>query len=208
MPDLDALILPALYVLTAVLVVAVVVTQAGAFPYYVRTYWVATIVVFGIPVVAYAIGSYQLMVLLHVIGALFFVGAHSASVYVAFALPGETDAKKAEALLLLSAGALDWLHASLAFLLATGVAAAFAGGWWGEPWLWLSLDLLLAITAYMYRASAPAYTPARHALLDEGGPGWDDATRNLVDRGRAVRLMVTGSAALVAITALMIVKPG
>jgi hypothetical protein len=67
----------------------------------------------------------------------------------------------------------------------------------------------LAITAYMYRAaSAPRYTPARHALIDEGGPGWDDATRALVDRGRALRLMVTGMAALVAIIALMVLKPG
>jgi len=209
MPEPGDLILPALYVVTGALAIAVAITQADAIPHYLTTYWKASLVVLGVPLAAFALGNYQLIVLLHVLGALFFVGAHAASVYVAFALPDETDPKKAEALLLLSGGALDWMHASLAFLLATGVAAGFAGGWWGEPWLWLSLDVLLAITAYMYVAgSSPAYRAARRALLDEDGPGWDEATRKLVDRGRALRLMGTGVAALVAITALMVLKPG
>jgi len=209
MPDPGALVLPALYVLTAALIVAVAITQAGAIPYYAVTYPLPTVLVLGIPLAAWALGNYPLIVLLHVLGAVLFVGAHGASVYVAFQLPSETDPKKAEALLLLSATALDWLHASLAFMVATGVAAGFAGNWWGEPWIWLSLDVLLVVTAYMYvAASSPAYTVARHALLDEGGPGWDEATRQLVDRRRALRLMVTGSAALVAIVALMVLKPG
>jgi hypothetical protein len=208
MPELDALVLPALYALTAALVVAVAVTQGGAIPYYVRTYWLAGILLLGIPFVALLIGNHQLLVLLHVIGALAFVGAHSTSALVAFALPAQADPGKAEALLMLSGNAIDWLHASLLFLMATGIAAAFAGSWWGEPWLWLSLDLLLAITAYMYRAAPRAYSSARRALEDEGGPRWDDATRKLVNRGGAMRLMVTGTAALLAITALMIIKPG
>jgi hypothetical protein len=209
MPDLADLVLPALYALTAVLVVAVLITQGGAIPYYLRTFWKAALVIVAVPAIAFALGNYQLLVLLHVLGAFLFVGAHAVSVYVAFQLPQETDAKRAEGLLMLSAQSLDGMHAGLAFLFATGIATAFAGSWWGAPWLWLSLDMLLAITAYMYRAaSSPGYTPARHALIDEGGPGWTDATRALVDRGRALRLMVTGMAALVAIIALMVLKPG
>lgn len=209
MSEAGALVLPALYLLTAALVVAVAIAQSGAIPYYIVTYPLQTAVVLGVPLVAWVLGSHEFIVLLHVFGAMFFVGAHATSVYVAFALPSEADRKKAEALLLLSGSALDWLHASLGFLVATGVAAGFAGRWWGEAWIWLSLDILLAITAYMYvAASSPAYTVARDALVDHDGPGWDEATRKLVDRRRALRLMWSGTAALTAIVALMILKPG
>jgi hypothetical protein len=67
---------------------------------------------------------------------------------------------------------------------------------------------LLLITAYMYGSAPRAYHPARHSLIDEGAPGWDGAARKLVDRRRAMSLMVSGIAALLAIVALMVLKPG
>lgn len=207
MPDLGSLALPVLYVLTAILVVAVLYAQSGAIPYYLTAAPLITLLVLAPPIVAWALGAHQLLVFLHVIGALIFVGSHAVSVYVAFVVPSEADGTKAEALLLLSGQALDGLHAGLGLLLVSGIAAGFLGEYWGQTWLWLSLDLLLAITAYMYVAVAKVYTPARHALVDEGGPGWDDATRILVSRRKALQLMGTGSLALVAIVALMVFKP-
>lgn len=208
MPDLGSLTLPALYVLTAALIVAVAITQGGAIPYYLTAWPRATVVILAIPLVAWALQSYPLLVLIHIVGAFVFVGAHAVSVFVAFQVPKETEGVRAEALLLLSAESLGWLHAGLALLIISGVAAGFVGRWWNQPWIWLSLDLLLVITAYMYATAPPAYHPARHSLMDEGGAGWDAAARKLVDRRRAMSLMVTGTAALLAIVALMVLKPG
>lgn len=208
MPELGSLTLPVLYVLTAALIVAVAITQAGAIPYYLTAWPRATVVVLAIPLLAWALQSYPMLVLIHILGAFVFVGAHAVSVFVAFQVPRETERARAETLLLLSASSLGWLHAGLALLIVAGVAAGFVGQWWDEPWIWLSLDLLLLITAYMYGTAPSAYHPARHSLIDEGAPGWDAAARKLVDRRRAMSLMVTGTAALLAIVALMVLKPG
>lgn len=207
MPDLSPFVLPALYVGTAALTVAVAFTQAGAIPYFLTVSPVATLLVIGTPIAAGLLGAYPFLIFIHIIGAFVFVGAHAVSVYVAFQVPSVTDGAKAEALLMLSGQAVDGLHAGLGLLIVSGIAAGFVGGWWDRPWIWLSLDLLLAITAYMYVSVSKVYTPARHALVDEGGPGWDENTRLLVSRRKALELMVTGSAALLVIVALMVVKP-
>ncbi|MDP9250743.1 MAG: DUF2269 family protein [Chloroflexota bacterium] len=208
MPELGSLTLPALYALTAALVVAIAITQDGAIPHYLTAWPRATIVVLAIPLIAWALQSYPVLVLIHILGAFVFVGAHAVSVFVAFQVPKETEGTRAEALLLLSASSLGWLHAGLALLIVAGVAAGFVGQWWDRPWIWLSLDLLLAVAAYMYATAPAAYHPARHSLIDEGAPGWDAAARKLVDRRRAMWLMVTGMAALLAIVVLMVLKPG
>ena len=78
-------------------------------------------------------------------------------------MPKETERARAETLLLLSASSLGWLHAGLALLIVAGVAAGFVGHWWDQPWIWLSLDLLLLIAAYMY-ATRPAGLPPSSAL--------------------------------------------
>ncbi|HJT63542.1 MAG TPA: hypothetical protein VJ839_02095, partial [Candidatus Limnocylindria bacterium] len=165
MPDLGPYVLPALYVLTAALVLAVAFTQAGAIRYFLTVSPVATLLVIGTPIAAGLLGAYPFLVFLHIIGAFIFVGAHAVSVYVAFQVPSVTDGAKAEALLMLSGQAVDGLHAGLGLLVASGIVAGFVGHWWGQPWIWLSLDLLFAITAYMYVSVSKAYTPARHALV-------------------------------------------
>jgi hypothetical protein len=200
--------LPALYVLTAALIVAVAITQDGAIPFILTVAPRVTAVVLGLPLVAWAVQSYQLLVLIHILGAFVFVGSHAASVWVAFRLPKESERERAETLLLLSDSSLGWLHAGLALLIVSGVAAGFVGRWWDRPWIWLALDLLLAITAYMYYTAPRSYHPARSSLIDEGGAGWDAAARKLVDRRRAISMMLTGTAALLAIVALMVLKPG
>jgi hypothetical protein len=207
--DVQTLVLPALYVLTAVLVVAVLWAGDGVFPYYLTVRPLYTVVVLGVPMVAWALQNHQLLVLLHIGGAFLFVGGHAASALVAFQLPGETDGARAQALLELSSRSLDWLHIGLAVLIVSGIAAGFVGHWWDRPWIWLSLDLLLAISAYMYAGNrSKAYSGARNRLAEGGAAAWDIEVQRMVDRRQAMLFLVTGMAALVAITVLMIFKPG
>jgi hypothetical protein len=209
MPDVGPLVMPALYVLTALLVIAVIWAGDGVFAYYLTVRPVYTIIVLGIPLVAWALQSYQLLVLIHISGAFLFVGGHAVSALVAFQLPGETDGARAQALLALSYRSLDWLHIGLAVLILSGVTAGFVGQWWDRPWIWLALDLLLAITAYMYAGNrSKAYSGARNRLEDGGAAAWDADVRGMVDRRQAMTFLVTGTAALVAITVLMVFKPG
>jgi hypothetical protein len=209
MPDLGPLVMPALYVLTAVLVVAVLWAGDGVFPYYLTARPLYTIIVLGVPLVAWALQNPQLLVFVHVGGAFVFVGGHAVSTLVAFQLPGETDGARAQALLALSYRSLDWLHVGLAVLILSGVAAGFVGHWWDRPWIWLALDLLLAISAYMYAGNrSKAYSGARNRLAEGGAVAWDTTAQRMVNRRQAMLFLVTGMAALVAITALMIFKPG
>lgn len=208
MPDLEPIVLPALYLLTAVLLVALYLAGDGVFRYYLTVKPVYTVIILGAPLLILATGMHQLLVLLHVAGVFLFIGGHAVSAFVAFALLKETNGTRAQALLQLSSGAMDWLHIGLAVLITAGIAAGFAGDWWGEPWLWISIDLLLAISAYMYAANnGKGYAKARN-LLEEGGPdAWTDSTRAHAARRRAWTFLLSGSATLLAITALMIVKP-
>jgi hypothetical protein len=206
MPDVGPLVMPGLYVLTAVLVVAVIWAGDGVFLYYLTVRPLYTLVVLGVPLGAWALQNQQLLVLVHIGGAFLFVGGHAASALVAFQLPGETDGARAQALLGLSYRSLDWLHIGLAVLILSGIAAGFVGHWWGRPWIWLALDLLLAISAYMYAVSK--YAAARR-LLEEGGTvAWDAEVQGMVSRRHAIIFLITGTAALVAIMVLMVFKPG
>ncbi|MGH2462347.1 MAG: hypothetical protein ACRDFZ_01820 [Candidatus Limnocylindria bacterium] len=209
MPEVGPLVMPALYVLTAALVIAVLWAGDGVFLYYLTVRPAYTVVVLGVPLLAWALQNHQLLMLVHIGGAFIFVGGHAASALVAFQLPGETDGARAQALLTLSYRSLDWMHIGLAVLILSGIAAGFVGQFWGRPWIWLALDLLLAISAFMYAGNrSKAYSGARNRLEAGGTAAWDAEARAMVDRRQAMVFMVTGMVALVAITALMIFKPG
>jgi len=200
--DAGFLVMPALYLLTAVLVIAVIWAGDGVFVHYLTVRPLYTVVVLSVPLLAWALQNQQLLVLLHVSGAFLFVGGHAVSALVAFQLPGETDGARAQALLELSSRSLDWLHIGLAVLILSGIAAGFVGNWWDRPWIWLALDLLLAISAYMYAGNrSKAYSGARNRLEAGGAAAWDAEVQAMV-------FLVTGTAALVAITVLMVFKPG
>jgi len=209
MPEFGALVMPALYLLTGALVVAVIWAGDGVFLYYLTVKPIYTLVVLGVPLLAWALQNQQLLVLIHISGAFVFVGGHAASALVAFQLPGETDGARAQALLTLSSRSLDWLHIGLAVLILSGIASGFVGRWWDRPWIWLAIDLLLAISAYMYAGNrSKAYSGARNRLGEGGAAAWDAEVQGMVSRRQAVIFLGTGTAALVAITILMIFKPG
>ena len=209
MPEFGALVMPALYLLTGALVVAVIWAGDGVFLYYLTVKPIYTVLVMGVPLMAWALQNQQLLALIHISGAFLFVGGHAASALVAFQLPDETDGARAQALLTLSSRSLDWLHIGLAVLILSGIASGFVGHWWDRPWIWLAIDLLLAISAYMYAGNrSKAYSGARNRLEEGGAAAWDAEAQGMVNRRQAVLFLGTGTAALVAITILMIFKPG
>lgn len=106
---------------------------------------------------------YPWLVFLHVLGAFAFLMAHGASANVAFRLRHETSRERIAALLDLSTTYLNAMYAGLTVLILAGVAAGFAGDWWGRGWIWLALGILLAIAIAMYAMGTQAFGKLRKA---------------------------------------------
>lgn len=157
------------------------------------------------------------IVLAHVIGAFGFVFAHGVSAFVAFRLRAARSREQVTTLMDLSGSSIMLAYASLLVILVSGVAAGFTGDWWGRPWIWLSIGLLVAIATAMYLVGTKYYIQVRHAVgqsapQDPKGATFEpigpDALARLLDSRRPELLAAIGGGGLTALIALMVLKPG
>jgi len=206
-PALESIGLPVAYVVTAALVVTLVLAAQGGVRYFVTVSPPATAAVLAVPAFGWLLHSRDVLIFGHVMGALLFAGGHGVSVAMAFLLPNEQDGARVSAYLRLSNVSVYPMQAGLGLLIASGVALGFLGNWWGQLWIWLALDLLLATMAWMFAMSLPTYHVVRDRLNETGPSAWDAEGRALIPLRRAVIMMVVGTASLVAIVALMVFKP-
>jgi hypothetical protein len=160
---------------------------------------------------------YPWIVLAHVIGAFGFVFAHGVSAFIAFRLRAAQSPEQVTTLMDLSGSSLMVVYVSLLVILVSGVAAGFMGGWWGRPWIWLSIGLLVAIATAMYLVGTKYYIQVRHAVgksapQDSKGTTFEpigpDALARLLDSRRPELLAAIGGGGLTALIALMVLKPG
>lgn len=93
---------------------------------------------------------YPWVVLVHVTGVMLFFIAHGTAAVVGLRLRGERDPARVVALLDLSRWSLGpTTGIALLVGLVAGIVAAFAGGWWGHLWIWLSLATFLVVGGLM-----------------------------------------------------------
>jgi hypothetical protein len=160
---------------------------------------------------------YPWVVLAHVIGAFGFVLAHGVSAFVAFRLRAARTPEQVTTLMDLSGSSLMLVYVSLLVILVSGVAAGFMGDWWGRPWIWVSIGLLIAIATAMYLVGTKYYIRVRHAVgqpapQDPKGATFEpmepDALARLLDSRRPELLAAIGGGGLTALIALMVLKPG
>lgn len=156
------------------------------------------------------------IVVAHVIGAFIFIAAHGASMLVSFRLRAVPDRDRIRELLDLSATSLYAAYIGLLVLLAAGIAAGFTGEYWDNAWIWVSIGLLVVITAVMYSVATPFYGRMRAAAGDpryaekaaEFKPPATPADLDaLASSTRPVWLAMVGGIGLAAIIYLMIAKP-
>ena len=107
---------------------------------------------------------YPWLVFVHVAGAFTFVLGHGASAIAAIRLRTEREPARVRALLDLSSSSLTSAYIGLLLLLAAGIAAGFAHGWWGQLWIWSALVLLVLIAGAMYPLGSQYYAKVRHAV--------------------------------------------
>jgi uncharacterized membrane protein len=154
---------------------------------------------------------YPWVVFAHVIGAFGFVLAHGVSAFVAFRVRRARSASEVSSLLELSGSSLSVAYASLLVILVSGIAAGFMGDWWGRPWIWISIGLLLAIATAMFLIGTRYYAQVRAAVAPRPGSG-EPAVEGaelvrLLDSRRPHILALIGGGGLAAIVWLMMMKP-
>ena len=159
---------------------------------------------------------YGLVVLLHVISAFAFVGAHGASMFAAFRLRGERDRTRQATLLEQSQLGVGMSYIGLLLLLAAGILAGFMGDYWGRGWIWAALGTLLAVAILMYVIATPFYGRMR-AAAGVGGmadsrdrfkpPATEADLDALPDSSRPMLLALVGGVGLLVIVWLMVLKP-
>ena len=160
---------------------------------------------------------YPWLVFLHIVSIFGLLLAHGVSASVAFALRRERNIERIRALLELSAGSLMTMYISLLTLLVFGVIAGFAGGWWGNGWIWVSLVLLIGILAGMFILGSRVYSGVRKAVglpymeNNKPHPPIEPSSAEEIDallqRGNPVLLLLIGYGGVALITWLMVFKP-
>jgi len=160
---------------------------------------------------------YPWIVLLHVVGAFGFVMAHGASVFAAFRIRSEREPARVAALLDMSSFSLGVMYTSLLLLLVGGIWAAFAGGWWGELWIWLAIGVLVLVIGAMYPMGSQHYANVRRAVGIKPYTDPKDAPppvplsgpelEAVLSSNRPFALAAVGGIGLLVIIWLMVVKP-
>lgn len=160
---------------------------------------------------------YNWLVFLHVVGVLSFMLAHGVSVSVAFALRHERHTERVRALLELSANSYGLMYISLLVILVSGVIVTFLGGYWNRGWIWISLILLIAISAAMGALGGRFYSEARKAAglpYHEQGKAFPaqparspEEVEAVLAKANPILLAVIGLGGLLVIVWLMMFKP-
>jgi uncharacterized membrane protein len=145
---------------------------------------------------------YDLLVFVHIAGALLFAAAHGVAGAVGLEMRREDHPARLAALLDLSAAARPAQYLGLALLLAGGLAAGWVADWWSTGWIWASLGLLVLLVVGALPL-AVLFARLRRALRS-------DATSEVrLLRRSPVVLLVAGyeAAGILAIVWLMVAKP-
>jgi hypothetical protein len=153
---------------------------------------------------------YPWLVALHLLGVAVLLLAHGISIGVAFRIRVERDRDVIAAMLELSRRAAQVVYLGLALLGLGGLGAAWSAGLLTAPWNVASYVVVTVVLAVMFAVASPYYHGLRGDLKGAAdAPPLDDTA--LAARLRTRRpevLAAVGGTGLVALIALMTVKPG
>lgn len=154
---------------------------------------------------------------LHILAAFVFVMAHGTSVGMTLRLPHEKSLERIRALLDLSRAFFGVGSAAIGILFLAGIAGGFAGHYWSQGWMWLSLGLLLAVVVYMALLVTTYYHRVRKAVGLPYDAKWkpqpavEPASQAdvaaVLAQGRPLLLALVGAVGLAVVVGLMVFKP-
>ena len=157
---------------------------------------------------------YPWLVFIHVLGVLAFAFGHGTSAVVAFKVRGEREPARIAALLEVSQVSTAVMYVGLLVLLAGGIAAGVVGQWFGQPWIWAAIVVLVLTMGAMYAVASEYYLRVRRALGQRGprdkvppAPLPASELVALLDSRRPEALTAIGVIGLAVIVWLMVFKP-
>jgi len=155
--------------------------------------------------------EYNWWKLLHVLGVLAFVMYHGVSMIVGLRLRKERDRTRIAELLQFSGSSVRGMYVSLAWLTVFGVIAGIQSGvYTHQGWFWVSIGVLVAVSAEMSIVARPYYQRLKEAveIRPSGVPRRSDEELAAMMRSRlSLANAAFGFAALLFIAYLMIFKP-
>ncbi|HEV8622758.1 MAG TPA: DUF2269 family protein [Actinomycetota bacterium] len=155
--------------------------------------------------------AYNWWKLLHVLGVLAFVMYHGVSMVVALRLRTERDRTRIAELLQFSGSSVRGMYVSLAWLTVFGIVAGVQSGiYTRQGWFWVSIGILVAVSAEMSIVARPYYQRLKEAveIRPSGVPRRSDEELAAMLRSRlSLTSAGFGFVALVFIAYLMIFKP-
>jgi len=162
--------------------------------------------------------AYQIILYLHVAGALGFFLFHGATASATFGLKREKGRESVAILLKMRELGGVGGSLSLMVMLISGIVLGFMGRWWGDIWLWASIAIFLVIGLVMggsgrnyFDRVSYAVNPAKYKApkdkKDDPEPPTEEDLAMEQAKGRPVMLTVTGIVSLVLMLWLMMFKP-
>jgi uncharacterized membrane protein len=155
--------------------------------------------------------EYNWWKLLHVLGVLAFVMYHGVSMIVGLRLRKERDRTRIAELLQFSGSSVRGMYVSLAWLTVFGVIAGIQSGvYTHQGWFWVSIGILVAVSAEMSIVARPYYQRLKEAveIRPSGVPRRSDEELAAMMQSRlSLANAAFGFAALLFIAYLMIFKP-
>jgi hypothetical protein len=157
---------------------------------------------------------YQWFLFLHIGSVFALLMAHGIHVTIMWKWRQEPDPEQGLTLF----NGVPQIHATRALLLAviaSGLVLGFAGDWWRQAWMWVSLAILAAMWAAMYLWGGTYYglvgDAARQAVDERSDGSGSTAAMTAYQATRLgwqpVGLMAVGIGGLAAVLWLMIFKP-
>jgi hypothetical protein len=157
---------------------------------------------------------YQLLLYAHVLAVVGFALAHGTAALMAFSLRRALDANSVRALLTMSNLSAPTMYLFLVLTVFTGVGLGFVGHFWSQPWIWVSLALLIVTTLVMVRLGSRYDAVRKVAGISREGritatiaPGSVDDLQSAVAATHPALIGGFGVAALGALLWLMVMKP-
>ncbi len=156
--------------------------------------------------------TYKYWVLLHLLGVLGLLGTHGVSIFAMYRIRGLVpDRDRIAETVAFSGTTVVPMYVSLLVLLVGGVGAALKGHYLTEPWIDLSILILVLTLLGMYALAKPYFqrVTAACAMRPSGVPrASDEELIELIRGPRTHVISAIGTIGLVAIVALMVFKPG
>ena len=153
---------------------------------------------------------YRWLLFGHILAAFSLLMNHGVSMYVLYAIRAQTDRRKILDLITLSGRSILPMYISIGLVLVFGFLLALEIDVLGEPWIWLSVVLLVAIIGLMTVTAKPYFARVKEAcqLRPSGVPRVsDEELAEVLASSRAHLITVIGVVGTAAILYLMVFKP-